>query len=118
MKTSDATSAFLTGIEAAIHAAGLELSCRQIGVLLTVARRPGPHTPGSLAKALRLSAPAISRALDRLSALDLIERRTAPTDRRTSLIHLRLSGARYVRALDAALTQAWAEPALSTSVAA
>ena len=51
-----------------------DLSARQMALLLSVYMGEGPHTVRGLAKALKISKPAISRALDRLGELSYIRR--------------------------------------------
>ncbi len=51
-----------------------DLSARQMAVLLSVYTTAPPHTVRGLAKALNVSKPAITRALDRLGRLDFLRR--------------------------------------------
>ena len=44
-----------------------DLSTRQMALLLSVYLMPPPHTVRGLARALKISKPAITRAVDRLS---------------------------------------------------
>lgn len=76
-----------------------DLSTRQTAVLLNVYLTYGPHTVGSLSETLNISKPAVSRAVDRLSVLGLLERRTDAQDRRVVNLELTKEGAFYVRAL-------------------
>lgn len=57
------------------------LSARQIAILLNVYMTQPPHTVRDLAATLKTSKPAVTRALDKLSGLDLVraqERRRRP----------------------------------------
>ncbi len=63
-------------IVALVRRDGADLSARQLAVLLTVYLTEGPHTVRGLAATLNVSKPAITRALDRLGALDLARRKT------------------------------------------
>ncbi|WP_460800787.1 MarR family winged helix-turn-helix transcriptional regulator [Microbacterium sp. GXF6406] len=52
----------------------------------------GPSRSSALAAALHLTRPTMSKQLARLERARLIERRTDPTDRRASVIHLSPAG--------------------------
>lgn len=74
-----------------------DLSSRQMAVLLTVYLSRPPHTVRGLAQTLRVSKPAITRALDRLSELDFVRRKTDESDRRNVLIQRTVRGSVYLR---------------------
>lgn len=80
-----------------LHIAGPDLSSRQIAVLLRVYMTDGPHTVRGLATALRISKPAITRALDRLCAEGLLRRKTDDKDRRSVLIQKTDKGSTFLR---------------------
>ena len=63
-----------------------DLSMRQMCVLLRVYTLDEPQTVRGMAAELNVSKPAITRALDRLSQLDLIQRRGDPADRRSIFV--------------------------------
>lgn len=65
---------------------GPDLSSRQLAILLTIYIDPPPHTVRGLSTVLGVSKPAITRALDTLSGLDLLRRRRDETDRRNVLV--------------------------------
>jgi DNA-binding MarR family transcriptional regulator len=65
---------------------GADLSARQLGVFLTCYTVSDPQTVRGLAALLRVSKPAITRALDRLVEFDLVRRMPDPLDRRSVLI--------------------------------
>jgi len=73
-----------------------DFSARQMAVLLTVYLTPQPHTVRGLAAALAVSKPAITRALDRLGAHDMIRRKTDEADRRSILVQRTVSGSVYL----------------------
>ena len=73
-----------------------DLSARQLAVMLTVYLTNPPHTVRGLAAALNVSKPAITRALDRLSALGFIRRKTDSSDRRNVLIQRTVKGSVYL----------------------
>ena len=74
-----------------------DLSARQMALLLTVYMTPPPHTVRGLADALKVSKPAITRALDRLSDLELIRRKPDEQDRRSVLIQRTVKGSVFLR---------------------
>ena len=74
-----------------------DLSQRQIGVLLAVYMTPPPHTVRSLADALMVSKPAICRAIDALSALDLLRRKKDEEDRRQVYLQRTINGSVFLR---------------------
>lgn len=74
-----------------------DLSQRQIAALLTVYMSPPPHTIRSLAEQLNVSKPAICRAIDTLSSLDLIRRKKDEEDRRNVFLQRTVSGSVFLR---------------------
>ncbi len=57
-----------------------DLTARQMALLLTVYMTPPPHTVRGLAEILNVSKPAVTRAVDRLSELQMLRRKaTKPT---------------------------------------
>ncbi|MDN6714608.1 MAG: MarR family transcriptional regulator, partial [Acetobacter sp.] len=55
------------------------------------------HTVRGLAASLNVSKPAITRALDRLTELDLARRKVDPLDRRSVLVQRTPKGASYLK---------------------
>lgn len=78
---------------------GPDLSARQMALLLTVYLTPPPHTVRGLAQALNISKPAITRAIDRLSELGLVKRKTDDSDRRSVLLQRTVKGSVALREL-------------------
>ena len=76
---------------------GVDLSSRQLGVFLTCYLHDGGHTVRGLAAELNVSKPAITRALDRLSELDLARRKVDPLDRRSVLVQRTPKGTAFLR---------------------
>ncbi|MFQ5619018.1 MAG: MarR family transcriptional regulator [Rhodospirillales bacterium] len=83
-----------------------DLSGRQMAVLLTVYLTAPPHTVRGLAQVLKVSKPAITRALDRLGGLDLVRRRTDEADRRSVLVQRTVRGSVFLREFGETLTAA------------
>jgi DNA-binding MarR family transcriptional regulator len=93
-------------VVALVRRDGADLSARQLGVFLTCYLRDGGHTVRGLATELKVSKPAITRALDRLGELDLARRKVDPLDRRSVLVQRTLKGASFLRDLRAIMGEA------------
>lgn len=76
-----------------------DLSARQITILLTVYLEPPPHTVRGLAAKLNVTKPVITRALDTMGRMELLQRRRDPSDRRNVLVQRTVKGALYVERL-------------------
>jgi DNA-binding MarR family transcriptional regulator len=96
-------------VVALVRRDGADLSARQLGVFLTCYLTEGAHTVRGLAVELNVSKPAITRALDRLSELDLARRKVDPLDRRSVLVQRTPRGSAFVRDLRGIMMQASGE---------
>lgn len=76
-----------------------DLSARQITILLTVYLEAPPHTVRGLAAKLNVTKPVITRALDTMGRMELLQRRRDPTDRRNVVVQRTVKGALYVERL-------------------
>jgi DNA-binding MarR family transcriptional regulator len=85
---------------------GPDLTARQLGVFLTCYMDDEAQTVRGLAAKLKVSKPAITRALDRLSEFDLVRRRTDPLDRRSVLVQRTAIGMAFLRDLRKILADA------------
>src|SRR5580698_10228461 len=85
---------------------GVDLSSRQLGVFLTCYLQDGGHTVRGLAAELNVSKPAITRALDRLTELDLARRKVDPLDRRSVLVQRTAKGSAFLRDLRGIMLEA------------
>lgn len=74
-----------------------DLSARQMSLLLSVYLTPAPHTVRGLAALLKVSKPAITRAVNRLSELELVRRKPDPVDKRSVLIQRTVRGSVFLR---------------------
>ncbi len=74
-----------------------ELTARQFALLLQVYLAPPPHSVRGLARALAMSKPAVSRALDTLGRPELLRRKRDEKDRRSVLVQRTVKGAVYLR---------------------
>ncbi len=73
-----------------------DLSARQMALMLSVYLGDGPHTVRGLALALKISKPAVSRALDRLGELGYIRRQRDDLDHRNVLVQKTKGGADFL----------------------
>jgi len=73
-----------------------DLTARQMAVLMTVHLGAGPHTVRGLAATLAVGKPAITRALDTLSRLELLQRRRDPQDGRNVLVERTAKGSDFL----------------------
>ena len=73
-----------------------DLTLRQTAILLTIYLEAPPHTVRGLAARLRVTKPVITRALDTMGALEFVERRRDPADKRNVLIRRTVKGSLYV----------------------
>lgn len=85
---------------ALVRDAAPDLSARQMAVLLVVYLEPPPQTVRGLAERLKVTKPAITRALDTLGRLDLLTRRRDDADRRDVIVQRTMAGADYVAKLE------------------
>ncbi|MEM9332490.1 MAG: MarR family winged helix-turn-helix transcriptional regulator [Pseudomonadota bacterium] len=76
-----------------------DLTQRQLAILLVVYLEPPPHTVRGLARYLGVTKPVITRALDTMGRMKLLERRRDERDRRNVVIRRTVDGALYVEKL-------------------
>ena len=74
-----------------------DLSARQMALLLSVYLNPPPHTVRGLSQFLKVLKPAITRAINRLSELGMVRRKTDDNDRRSVLIQRTVKGSVFLR---------------------
>lgn len=87
-----------------------DLTSRQSAVLLTCYLRDELQTVRRLARVLNISKPAITRAIDKLENLKLLERVEDPKDRRSVLLRRTSVGKAYVSRLRNLMARAEQEP--------
>jgi DNA-binding MarR family transcriptional regulator len=73
-----------------------DLTMRGLSILMVTRTLPGPHTVRGFAALLDAPKPAITRTLDRLAELELIQRADDPADRRSVLLKMTKAGTAYV----------------------
>ena len=79
--------------------AGFDLTLRQMSILLQIYMVPPPHTVRGLAATLGVTKPVITRALDTMGELGLVERVRDDRDRRNVVIKRTVNGALYLEKL-------------------
>ncbi|HEX3809024.1 MAG TPA: MarR family transcriptional regulator [Rhizomicrobium sp.] len=95
-KPSDALTLWRDVLVARVGGATPDLTERQMAIVLTVYMKPPPHTVRGLASQLKISKPAVTRALDALGRLDYIKRKRDDEDRRNVLVQRTDVGSRFV----------------------
>jgi len=75
---------------------GPDLSSRQMAIMLIVYLEEAPHTVRGLAAALKISKPAVTRALDTLGKMDLLRRKPDDSDRRSIHVVRTVKGSVYL----------------------
>ena len=73
-----------------------DLTERQMAILLTIYMKPPPHTVRGLASQMKISKPAVTRALDMLGRHDYIKRKRDDVDRRNVLVQRTVAGSNFV----------------------
>jgi DNA-binding MarR family transcriptional regulator len=73
-----------------------DLTNRQMALLLLVYLNPGPHTVRGLARALNVSKPVVTRALNRLGALGYLRRQRDDSDKRNIFVARTAEGAEFL----------------------
>lgn len=76
-----------------------DLTLRQMTILLTIYLEPPPHTVRGLAAKLNVTKPVITRALDTMGSLGLVDRRRDENDKRNVLIQRTVAGSQYLQEL-------------------
>ncbi len=73
-----------------------DLTSRQMALLLHIYLIPPPHTVRGLATVLGVTKPVITRALDSMGAMGLVDRERDSRDRRNVIIKRTVTGALYL----------------------
>lgn len=76
-----------------------DLTVRQMSILLTIYLEPPPHTVRGLARTLNVTKPVITRALNTMGALDLVDRRRDDIDKRNVIISRTVEGTLFLEQL-------------------
>ncbi|WP_019996103.1 MarR family transcriptional regulator [Aureimonas ureilytica] len=75
---------------------GLDLTARQTAILLSIYLDPPPHTVRGLAEKLQVAKPVVTRALDSMGRMNLLERQRDPSDLRNVLVRRTVEGSQFV----------------------
>lgn len=73
-----------------------DLTNRQMALLMVVYLSPGPHTVRGLARALNVSKPVVTRALNRLGGLGYLRRQRDDSDKRNIFVARTTEGAGFL----------------------
>lgn len=88
-----------------------DLTMRQLSVLLRLAEGgTAPLSVREIAAPMKISKPAVTRAIDRLEQLKLVERRDSKVDRRLVELRITAAGRGYLAKLDRAGPKPAKEP--------
>ena len=89
-----------------------DLTNRQMALLLLVYLKPGPHTVRGLARALNVSKPVVTRALNRLGALGYLRRQRDDSDKRNIFVARTPKGAAFLEEFGQFIGEGEPRPAL------
>jgi DNA-binding MarR family transcriptional regulator len=73
-----------------------DLTMRQMAILLHIYLKPPPHTVRGLAATLGVTKPVITRALDTMGEIGIVDRVRDERDRRNVIIKRTLAGALFL----------------------
>ena len=99
LSPSDALGLWRGAVLAQVEAEAPDLTLRQMAVLLHIYLVPPPHTVRGLAAVLGVTKPVITRALNSMGAMGLVERVRDKKDRRNVVIKRTVAGALYLEKL-------------------
>jgi len=106
MQSFEALSLWSDVVTAAVRKDVADLSQRQLAIMLTIYLTPPPHTVRGLAEHLKISKPAVTRALDTLSIMSLAKRKRDDADKRNVLVQRTVAGSVYLSELSETITSA------------
>jgi DNA-binding MarR family transcriptional regulator len=89
-------SSWMTTLVDYVRSGEPDLTNRQMALLLLVYLDPGPHTVRGLARALNVSKPVVTRALNRLGALGYLRRQRDDADKRNIFVTRTTEGADFL----------------------
>ncbi len=96
LRQEEALELWRNTLEQSVSHDGPDLSARQMAILLIIYTTAPPHTVRGLARTLNISKPAVTRALDRLSALGFTRRVQDEADKRNVLVQRTVKGAVFL----------------------
>ena len=95
-KQPSALSTWMATLVDYVRSGEPDLTNRQMALLLLVYLNPGPHTVRGLARALNVSKPVVTRALNRLGALGYLRRQRDDSDKRNIFVARTPEGAEFL----------------------
>lgn len=95
-KPPSALSTWMSALVDYVRSGEPDLTNRQMALLLLVYLNPGPHTVRGLARALNVSKPVVTRALNRLGALGYLRRQRDDSDKRNIFVAQTSEGAEFL----------------------
>jgi len=96
LTSQNALSLWFAAIADSVRRRGADLSARQMAILLSVYMEAPPHTVRSMAAALGISKPAVTRALDTLAKHGFVRRAPDPADGRSILVKRTVKGSVFL----------------------
>ena len=96
LRQDEALEIWRDALSESVRRDGPDLSARQMAILLTIYTSAPPHTVRGLAAGLRISKPAVTRALDRLGNLGFMLRTPDEADKRSVLLQRTVKGAVFM----------------------
>ncbi len=99
-RTSPALDRWMSTLVDYVRSGEPDLTNRQMALMMMVYVEPGPHTVRGLADALNVSKPVITRALNKLSALNYLRRERDVADRRNIFVARTAKGADFLDGFD------------------
>ena len=84
---------------AQVTSSAIDLTQRQMAILLIIYLTPPPHTVRALAQKLNVTKPVITRALNSMGAIKLVDRKRDEKDLRNVIIQRTVEGANYLENL-------------------
>ncbi len=96
LQQEEALELWREALSESVRRDGPDLSSRQMAILLIVYTTAPPHTVRGLSADLRISKPAVTRALDRLGRLGFIRRARDEDDKRSVLVQRTVRGAVFL----------------------
>lgn len=79
-----------------VKSGAIDLTMRQMAILLQIYLVPPPHTVRGLAATLGVTKPVITRALDTMGEMGIVDRVRDELDRRNVIIKRTVAGALYL----------------------
>ena len=99
-------------LEESVRTSGLDLSNRQMIILLTIYLEPGQHAVKTLSHTLNIPKAAVCRALDVLNREGLIRRKRDEQDKRNVYLQRTIKGSVFLSEFTDIVTQYQTEPPL------